>query len=173
VNKGLEKMFEKLERQRKFILSEVSRMPVSTYGKAAGNKWSVAKILMHLVTTEQMSLTYVRKKSLGIENLKKSGPMEAIKMVALKISQRLPIRYNAPKAIVERTPEPLPLEALTLEWLKLRMELKAFAETVSEENVRKKIFKHPFAGNFKLEQGLDFIYEHIRHHWPQIKRQLE
>ncbi len=169
---SLESTLDKLEEQREFILSKVSEMPVEKYHLGPVNKWSVSQILTHLVTSERLALMYMKKKVLGIEKADNSGLLDHLKMQALILSQRLPLKYRAPQIIVDNTPKELPLEEVVLQWNQIRVELKILAESIAEKNIRKKIFKHPL-GRFDLIQGLSFIHEHIRHHWPQINRLLK
>lgn len=168
----LQNTFDKLEKQREFIMHKTSGMTVEKYHFAPVNKWSVGQILTHLLTSERLAMVYMKKKSLGIEIAENSGFFEDFKMQVLKISQRIPFKYRAPQIIVDNTPEELPLEEVVLQWTQIRSELKILAESIADKNIKKKIFKHPFMGRFNLIQGLTFIHEHIGHHWPQIKRLL-
>jgi hypothetical protein len=169
MNPRLKQAFDKLERQREFLLSHVSRLPVEKYSSSINNSWSVSEILIHLVTSERLSVNYMRKKARGIESLKDSGVVEEVKMRILRLSQRLPFKYNAPKIVVDHTPAGIPLATLKAEWDQVRQELKVLAERITENHVRKKIFKHPVAGRLDLFQAMDFFFEHIQHHWPQVK----
>lgn len=168
----LQNIFDKLEKQRAFIIHKTSEMTVEKYHFAPLNKWSVGQILTHLLTSERLALVYMKKKVLGLEIAENSGFFDNLKMQVLKVSQRIPFRYRAPQIIVDNTPKELPLEEVVLEWNQIRSELKNLAESIADKSSKKKIFKHPFMGRLNLIQGLTFIHEHIGHHWPQIKRLL-
>jgi hypothetical protein len=140
--------------------------------KPANNKWSINEILAHLVTSEQLTLRYLKKKSLGADQLTNSGLVEKVKWIILKISQRLPIKYKAPKHVVSNTPAVLPLGELTRIWMDTREELREFLGTIREENLYKLVYKHPIAGRFDVVQCLMFMREHYYHHLPQIRRLL-
>lgn len=172
MNVKLEKAFRKLEEQRQFILKSVGEMPEEKYNVRTLNKWAVSELLTHLIASEQLSVSYMKKKVLGIEKADDSGMIESFKMAFLKLSQRLPLKYTAPKIILDNTPEPFMREAAILHWQQSRQELKDLAESIPDKFIRKKIFKHPLAGRFDLTQAMDFFFEHINHHWPQIKRLL-
>lgn len=152
------------------ILSKVSKDTLCL--KPATNKWSVNEILTHLLTSEQLTLAYLRKKSLGVSGLKNSGLSERVRWIILKVSQRVPLRYTAPKHVVANTPKALPLEDLNARWTETRRELGEFLNTVADENIKKLIYKHPVAGRFDVVQCLMFMREHCNHHLPQIKRLL-
>ena len=169
MNAKIENAFVKLEQQRKYILKRVSEMSIEKYHFGSQDKWAVSQVIAHLITSEKLSLIYMKKKAQGIDQAGDSGFTEKFKTLVLKLSQRLPIKYKAPKFIAAETPEALTLEKATIHWQQVRQELKVFAETISEKNIHKKIFKHPVAGMLDVIQAMDFLYEHIRHHWPQIK----
>ena len=166
--------FDRLEKERKSLLTTLTTIPEKTLSSSpAEGKWSVNQILIHLVTSEQLTLAYLKKKSLGIDHLKNSGPWEWIRINILKWSQRLPaLKYKAPKYVVANTPEAVPLAELERRWNSVRMELSQFLDKVQDRDVRKLIYKHPVAGRFDVVQCLMFMREHYHHHLPQIKRLL-
>jgi hypothetical protein len=172
MHQALHTQFDKLELLRKKVVEDVSSLSTDRYFKQSKNKWSIAQILTHILISEQLALGYMKKKSLGIDRLQNSSWKESLKLTLLKVSQRLPIKYKAPKTILDKTPEPLSFEDLSKDWLRTRIDLRAFLETIQQENVRKKIFKHPIAGMFDAPRGISFLREHLLHHLPQIRRQL-
>lgn len=168
----LREVFEALENDRRDLLAEVNRKP-ELYLKSTNGKWSIAEILTHILTSERMALAYMKKKCQGIQLLDDSGWLEPLKLELLKVSQRLPIRYKAPKSIVEKTPKPLALVPLQVEWQVLRQEMGAFLDSIKDEHIRRLIFKHPLLGKFNAVQGLSFMHEHFLHHLPQVHRHLK
>jgi len=174
MNSKLQFPFDELERDRKTLFQKLSNISSEKLNSnPIAEKWSINQILIHLLTSEQLTLTYLKKKSLGIDQLANSGPIESVKMALLKISQRLPlIKYKAPKVLVENTPSPIPLPELIARWNLSRQELKNFLETIHDRNLHKLIYKHPIAGRFDVVQSLTFLREHFHHHLPQIERLL-
>jgi hypothetical protein len=162
--------FNRLEETKGEILAQISPMTPDAFAASAPGKWSLGEVLTHIVTSEQLALQYMRKKSLGLSALRNAGVIEPIKLLLLKLSQRLPIKYNAPTAIINNTPAFPGKDEIISVWKKDRDALMRFLETINENDVDKKIFKHPIAGMFNASQGLDFLREHIIHHQPQIKR---
>jgi uncharacterized damage-inducible protein DinB len=182
VNPVLQHNFEKLQADTKLLLKEVSALSSVTYHyRPAEGKWSISQILTHILTSERLSLSYMKKKSLGVDGLENTGIVEHIKFLLLKLSQRIPFHYKAPAKVVEQTPAPLSYGDLVRQWETLRHELHEFLSQIPEANLRKKIFKHPRVGMLDANHALQFLGEHMNHHKPQImaiiqeqkKRKLE
>lgn len=110
----------------------------------------------------------MRKKSLGVDHLENSGVAEKVKFFILKLSQRFPIRYKAPRHVLEHTPSPFSYGDLVRQWEALRLELYQFLSAIPESNIRKKIYKHPRVGMLDANQAIQFQREHLLHHKPQI-----
>jgi hypothetical protein len=170
----LDRIFQQLENERNQVLAEIEKMPPARYTFSTGKKWSIAQILTHLLTSEKLSIRYMKKKSLGMSNLQNSGLIDELRYSLLKISQRISfLKYRAPTVVVENTPSALPFHELKREWQSLRQELRIFLESIEDKNVSKKIFKHPVAGRLNVKQAIGFFGEHFNHHLPQIKRLLQ
>lgn len=173
MNIHFQKAFDKLEHQRKQIVELIENLSEETYTTSVNGKWSIAQIMAHLLVSESMSVGYMKKKSLGIETLRNSGLKHDILSVVLKISQRGPFRYSAPKVVVDNTPPKLSLEEAIARWDKSRNDLREFLETISDKHSKRLIYKHPIAGMLNTKQALKFMYEHVNHHLPQILRLLK
>lgn len=173
MNPRFQKAFDKLEQQRQLVAGLIKDLPENVYTASASGKWSIAQIMAHLLTSETLTVGYMKKKSLGIDKLRDSGLRHVLTLQLLKVSQRGPFRFTAPKIVVENTPKPLPPEEAIECWDKSRSELQQFLETISDKHSRRLIYKHPIAGMLDGEQALRFMYEHVNHHLPQIKRLLK
>lgn len=170
---AIQKTYNKLERQRNEVRSLIGTLSAEGYRTAPAGQWSVAQVVMHLVTSEELSVSYMKKKALGIERLNDSGIKQSMLLILLRLSQRLPMRYKAPAVIVASTPEAPDLDELLRHWEKCRSDLKTFLETIDPQHAQRLIFKHPIAGMLNVRQAMEFTYEHINHHLPQIKRLLK
>ena len=173
MNTRLQYQFDQLERDRIGLLEKLTGYPENILNQKPGlEKWSVNQILIHLLTSERLTLLYLKKKSRGIDALKDSGLLTDLRLYLLKISQRLPLRFKAPKFLKQSTPDPVSLTELITQWNQSRVELQNFLESIADEHVRKLIYKHPVAGRFNIYQCLAFLREHFHHHLPQIDRVL-
>ena len=174
MNKHFEPIFNALQEQKENLLGQVKSISPDTFNyKPAPGKWSINQILMHLITSEKLSIGYMKKKSLGVDQLRNSGIMEKIRIGFFIISQRLPLKYKAPRVVVDKTPQAGSLTELIQQWDAVRSELADFLERIEDKNVYKVIYKHPFAGRLDVAQTMIFFREHIIHHSPQIFRILD
>ena len=166
------KIFDEIETQRHALLESLATFSDEQLNKIpCPGRWSIAHILSHLITGERMSLLYVRKKMQAVKEVRDTGLWEEVKMVILKISQRLPgLKFKAPRKVVESTTLYHDLPAITREWENVRVEFKALLEKIPDEYLNRKIYRHPRAGYLNVKQGLIFFREHVIHHTPQIKR---
>ncbi len=164
--------FERLEIIRREIFIKVRASPPENLNYNLPGKWNMLEILTHLLTAERLSINYIKKKSLGISTAGETGIIESVKFLLLKISQRLPLKYRAPAHVTENTPIALSLDETERQWDTLRNELRNFLESFDEQNLQKKIYRHPVAGRLNIIQALKFFYEHIHHHKPQIEQLL-
>lgn len=96
--------------------------------------------------------------------------VEELKMVVLKVSQRLPFKFKAPRSVVEKTPSYQSLNDLIIEWDHTRGELKILLEKFQDDQITKKVYRHVRAGLLNIQHALLFFREHIVHHTPQINR---
>ena len=173
MNARLHQIFKQLEAQRQQVLSEVKAATPEKLLQAPAGKWTVLQILAHLLQAERLSLQYMRKKALGIEQTSDAGWWEDVKMLALKISQRVPgLKFRAPKVVVDTTPSYATLADLERDWSALRSELHDFIGTIPDSYTNRKIYRHAFAGRLSAPQALVFFGEHITHHHPQVKALL-
>lgn len=137
------------------------------------NKWSVSELMAHLITSERLSVMYLKKKMLGIETAGRTGWWADAKMVALQVSQRLPLKFKAPKRVVAETPRYGKVEEMLTDWAAVRTEMKVIFETFSGNDLNKKIYRHIIAGRLNIVHAVRFLREHILHHQPQLDRLLK
>jgi hypothetical protein len=172
MNPKLQRILDRLEAERSDLLQALSTLSDQRFNThPSPGKWSISQILTHIITSERLTLLYMKKKSLGIDQLDNSGWLESLKMILLRVSQRLPfLTFKAPRFVVEHTPEALSYKEAVEQWNTVRTEMKEFLEAIDEKHARKKIYKHPVAGRLDAAQALEFCGEHIRHHLPQIRK---
>lgn len=110
---------------------------------------------------------------LGIHEAPNTGLIEELKMIMLIISQRLPfLKFKAPKVVAENTHVYQTAEQLKEAWDKGRSELKDVLARFQDDQLKRRVYKHPIAGMLNIQQALQFFWEHIHHHTPQVKNLL-
>jgi uncharacterized damage-inducible protein DinB len=172
LNQSLQKKFELLELQRKALFESLKKVSMEKLTQCPEGRWSIVQIVAHLIAAEKLSVAYLSKKIMAINEVGDTGLWEEIKMIGLILSQRLPLKYKAPRVVVENTAKETSIAQLEQEWASVRAELKALLENISDSQVNRKIYKHIFAGKLNVQQALVFLSEHFIHHQPQIRRLL-
>lgn len=173
MNSKLQSLLNSLEAQREEIIERVKRAPDRFDHKPNAHSWSIHQILAHLITAEKLSVKYLEKKLQGIETAGDSGIVEEIKMIVLKASQRLPLKFKAPKKVVEHTPTYSTLSDLLDDWNRTREDLKRQLEKIKDDQIKRKIYRHVVAGKLNIIHAIIFLQEHVSHHLPQINRLLK
>jgi uncharacterized damage-inducible protein DinB len=172
LNNSLLRLFDSIETQRNELLLLVKHLTREQLNAHPEGKWSIAQILSHLITSEKLSVLYLNKKMLGIKEAPNTGLKEDLVMIALVISQRLPLKFKAPKVLAENTIIYETVEQVKEEWEKTRRDLKQILIRFQDNQLKRKIYKHPIAGMLNINQALRFFREHIHHHTPQISHLL-
>ncbi len=122
----LQHLYNKIETQRKVLLLSLHKLSNEELNAHPPTKWSINQIIAHLITAENLSLQYLNKKILGIDEAKDSGLVEELKMILLIVSQRLPLKFKAPKLVADRTAKETDINELIKEWNNSRSELNFF-----------------------------------------------
>jgi uncharacterized damage-inducible protein DinB len=172
LSKILLKQFENLEWQRAKLLNQVASLPQDQWQTCPPGKWSIAQVLSHIIASEQLSIRYLKKKMLGIDEAPETGIVEELKMITLIVSQRLPFKFKAPTVVTDHTYVYPSFTELSDAWEKVRIDMKDVLARFQENQLNRKIYKHPIAGMLNIKQAVQFFSEHIIHHTPQIKRLL-
>ncbi len=173
MNSSLENWIGRLQTDRMELCTTLSGIPEEQFTRPSQpGKWSIAEIVAHLITADRLSLEYMKKKSGAIETVGDAGWFEDFKMLAFTISQRIPIKYNAPKGVLQNTPRSIELSNLSNDWNAILQDYKIFLEGIPEQYTRRKIYKHPILGRIDARLCLQTLHEHYHHHLPQIKRLL-
>lgn len=165
-----DKAFNRLSKDKTNLIEMVRNLTSEELNQSIDNGWSILQIIAHLITAERLSVMYMQKKIQGIEDAGDTGLWEEVKMSLLIISQRLPLKFKAPQAVVQETIRATSLQQLEEEWDLVRNDMKALLDRIQPHQSKRKIYKHVVAGKLNASQALRFFHEHFLHHLPQIKR---
>lgn len=169
----LQTLFETIEKQKKDLLLHIDLLSPTQLQQHVPGQWSLGQVFAHLITSEKLSVQYLKKKYLGIEEQPRTGIIEELKMLTLVISQRLPFKFKAPKVVVDNTPSFKDAATIAEAWAATRAEMKDLLSQFTADQLTRKVYKHPVAGKLNIRQALQFFQEHLIHHTPQIKRLLK
>jgi hypothetical protein len=161
--------FTKLESSRNELLDSLSSTEkVILNYKPAADKWSITQILYHLHYAELRSLSYVKKKMLAAQ-LENSGLLSALRFRLLKWMMLSGYKLKAPPLLGE-VPDGLNYEEVILAWAETRVQLRTLIDQLSDDLLRKNIYRHPRAGRLNVFQMMGFFQDHFDHHMKQVKR---
>lgn len=161
---------DELETLRKEIVSQYDAFTSDQLTfQAHPQQWSLLQVLDHIVTAEKMSAIYIKRHLNGKKYPPSPGLKEKFRYEMLKLAFKLPFKYTAPD-IVDSTGKNPNLASLQESWKTIRSELRSIVESTDKELLELGVYKHPRAGLLNMEQALDFMALHIRHHQKQMDR---
>ena len=173
VHPRLNDLFQKLERKRELFLKSIEQLSAEEFTKRPlEGQWSVSEVLAHLQTSEQLSLQYMNKKILGIQQTKATHIGHELLMAVVKASQRLPLKFRAPQVVTTHTPSYDSVEQLKIAWLQTREQMKQLLEKFEDHQLKKQIYRHPVAGLINIQHAVIFFREHMIHHQRQLNRTI-
>ena len=172
MNNRLQHHFDTLQLQKEKLIERIRQSPEKFDIKPNNASWSIHEVVAHIITAEKLSAFYLQKKIQAIDNVGNTGLWEEFKMLSVRIAQRLPLKFKAPKKVVERTTSYKNLDELIHDWNDTRDLLRVELEKINDHQVKRKIFKHIVAGRMNAAHAIEFLHEHINHHQRQLNRLL-
>ncbi len=163
----LEAVLARLARSKDRILGLVAAADDSRRAVAATDgQWSMLQVIEHLVLAEEGTLRVLRRGPPAKQRvtLRSRLILRAIELLfTMGARVRVPSQSLAPSGGVS-------LEALRVRWSEARDGIVAVVMGLDAQALQAPRFRHPVAGWLTVEQGLDFLERHIRHHERQIQR---
>jgi uncharacterized damage-inducible protein DinB len=168
----IQQLWSRLENQRVELTHLISQYDNTTLNKKpTPEAWSALQVVAHLMSAEQASLDYMKKKLSFTSKVPKAGLKSWFRRFALSVVFALPFKYKAP-ALLEKLPEQSDFKELTSKWASQRLELLDFIEKLPDNVINGEIWRHQLAGKMTIAQMLDFFYTHSKRHTVQIKRTI-
>ncbi len=168
-------MIDQLNSELDSLLEELQSISTEDLNrKPEVEAWSVAEVMQHLMTSERLSLQYVKKKTTYAKQFTTAGLSMKLRMFGLKLFLWTPLKFKAPAAVDESAfQKNLSLGELQSIWKNQRNEMAVFLKDAPDEWKGKEIYRHPLAGRLTLAGMLEFFLIHFRRHRQQIYRTLE
>jgi len=163
LNQSTDALLKKLEKVDPELLNK----------KPTESAWSVNQVMHHIMLSEKLSLQYCLKK-IQSKELKKAGLMSPLKILTYKTVSQLPITFKAPKGLGDSAlPEKDTIDNIKSTWQKNRGALENFLASLTEEQAKLAVYKHPAMGRISFKDMLNFFQDHYKIHLKQIERTLE
>lgn len=165
MNSKLSTAYKKLEDSRQQLLDELRSVSAEKLQTSpAPGKWSVAQVFYHLNKAEGMSVLYVSKKRLDVNNLRITGFKEWFRLLIVKLGFLSPLKFKAPVNLLGDVPEKVDYNEIVAQWNETRNKLKELLESLPEDLLVKNVFKQPAAGRLNIYQMLEFMQFHFNRH---------
>jgi hypothetical protein len=162
--------FGRLERQKSRTLQKILAIPSEQLQRRPeSGSWCILEVLDHVIRAER-GVLHMMRQNLTAEH--STSVRETLKSVAVLVAMLLPVRIRMPDSVTSIRPK-LPdggLEEIREEWAKLRGELGAFIDALSESDLRKGLFCHPKGGWTTAAGAMLFLESHSFHHAYQLNR---
>lgn len=169
----LEKDFQQLETERKQLFTDLKKHSDELLNKKpAPEKWSVAEVIAHLITAEEMSLKYLSKKIQDTAKEQPEGLKHKWRWLLVRIVFAFDIKFKAPE-IVEPKSGYQTLADLDTHWTNIRSQTLQVLQKLSAEERNKTLWKHAIAGKMNLHHMVQFFGTHYARHKKQIERTLQ
>lgn len=172
MNSQIEKQFNKLEKDRQELFETLHGYTDEKINrKPSAEAWSAAEVIAHLITAEEMSLKYLSKKILDTSKAQPEGIKGQWRWLLVQIVFTFNIKFKAPE-IVEPKLGYQSLAELESKWSHIRTKTYQVLSKLSDEEVKKELWKHALAGKLNLYHMLQFFNVHFQRHKKQINRTL-
>ncbi len=172
MNAQIEKQFNQIEVQRKDLFNELKGYSDELLNKKpAPEKWSVAEVIAHLITAEEMSLKYLQKKTQDTSTAKPENFNSKWRWLLVQIVFNFNLKFKAP-AIVEPKLGYQSLADLEKKWTDVRSQIAAILHKLSDKEINTELWKHAVAGKLNLYHMVEFFGVHSSRHKKQIERTL-
>lgn len=165
----LVKAYQRSIAQKEWMLNKTIDCHQDLNAVKPTEKWSINQLLFHLFTVEKSILDYIKYKYSINELTQPAGLKAKLRYHALKILLKTKMKFKAPKKI-SNLPEKIDLEQLIKDWNILQADFEAFLSQFPKDLVGKAVFRHPYAGFLSMEQTIEFIVDHSKHHRSQMSR---
>lgn len=161
-----------MEEERKNLFSDLKKYPDDLLNKKPKPEaWSVAEVISHLMTAEEMSLKYLQKKLQDTSKARKEGLKHKWRWFLVQAVFTFDIKFKAPE-IVKPNPAFASLSDLEKSWAATRSQILQLLMKLDDADLKKDLWKHAVTGKMNLHHMVEFFGIHFRRHKKQINRTL-
>lgn len=165
----LQQWFERLERQKRLVLSDLSRWSESAIRyRPEPAAWSAMDVVDHLVKVEKASLEGIHSQLPNEIPLTFKDRIGGLLVISVMKS---PMRIKVPASVSMVLPESTPDQAaIARHWDEVRAEMGDLLRSLKPSQLRCGLFQHPVSGWMTMPQAMAFLSAHLRHHGYQLRR---
>ena len=172
MNAKLQKQFDTLEKGRKGLFDDLKAYKDETINqKPSPDAWSIAQVIEHLIMSEELSLQYLKKKTLDTSKVPVAGLASQWRFLLTRTVFMLNIKYKAPSLIVPQS-DFVSVKELDARWTRVRNDTYTLLNSLPDGDLKKEIWKHAIAGKMNIYQMLAFFNIHFSRHRKQVYRTL-
>lgn len=175
MRKSIENQLDTLDAELKLLLRDLKKFSDEDLNwNPKEGKWSVLQVMLHLMTSENLSIKYVQKKLSFNPELKSAGVFDSGRKAVVSFYMKLPFKVKAPAVVAEdKFPDEAAFWELVKQWKSQREELRSYLGSLPDDVFNKSLYKHPVAGRMSLGAMLSFFIDHFRRHRKQIDKVLK
>lgn len=140
----------------------------SFHQQAKDGGWSIQQVLLHLLQVQQATLDMLKNSTKKTEKHKKADMKNRLTFIGLKVALMSNFKFKAPK-MISKVDNQVTLHQIKKEWKGVQESFYQFLNEFPEQFQNKLILKHPVAGWLTLNQAIDFLLDHLKHHRRQIE----
>jgi len=169
MTQALRRTFDKLERQKREVLSDLARLSSAQlqYRPESGG-WCALEVLDHLIKVEEASLRTVREHLPDGVSLSLKDRLGALFIASVMLS---PMRVKVPpSAHVVMPAATKDLFACAASWSEVREKTAHLLGSLQPAQMRIGLFRHPVSGWMTITDTLRFLSVHLQHHRYQLRR---
>ncbi len=168
----IKKRYEAYTDNRKALMQRIAAMtPEVVVLRPGDGQWSIAEVAQHLALVEEKMFAMAEDNFSSDEKKKAPGLKQAVKIKLMFLFLKTRVRVKAPTKAVIPDKEVRVSDSQKI-WEELDTKWPAMLESMSMDQAKRSIVKHPIAGWMNLLQLLEFLSVHLDHHLPQVERTL-
>jgi hypothetical protein len=166
----LRSRFDRIERQRIALLGVLARQsPAALAYHPAPGAWSILQVVEHLVIAEEAVMSLVEQRApVPVPLGDRIRSAIVLRIVYSRLNSRR--RLKVPRPTLNPSGDHIELEELARRWVEVRGRMQRALEAVTPATRKDRPIGHPVAKWITWDQGLEFLFQHVRHHEKQIGR---
>ena len=172
MNEQLLRQYQGIQKIKTDLLNKIKTVDEEQLNKKpADGSWSLGQVYYHCYLAENGTIKTIEKNLKENKVKLQSEFADKIRNILLLIVLKSPLKFKAP-AVVQKVPEHITYNEIEELYADSTNDFNKILASLPASLIDKRIFKHPIAGLFNIEQTLNFVGEHYKHHIMQIDRLL-